>query len=47
MIDERVDLGDRPGAANSGAKVLTVIGAALAGGDSIEDLEVLRSGAAP
>ena len=47
LVDERVDLGDRPGAANSGAKALTVIGAALAGGDSIEDCDVLGSGAAP
>src|SRR3712207_3630311 len=36
-----------PGAANSGAKALTVVGAALAGGDSIDDCNVVRSGAAP
>src|SRR3712207_3583468 len=47
LIDERVELGDRPGAAHGGAKALTVVGTALAGGDSIEDVEVLRSGAAP
>jgi hypothetical protein len=47
LIDQRVDLGERPGAANSGAKALTVVGAALAGGDSIEDVDVLRSGAVP
>jgi hypothetical protein len=45
LIDERVDLGDRPGAANSGIKAMTVVGAALAGGDSIEDVDVLRAGA--
>jgi Transposase DDE domain group 1 len=47
LIDERVDLGGRPGAANGGAKALTVVGAALAGGDSIDGVDVLRSGAAP
>jgi hypothetical protein len=46
LIDERLDLGVRPGAANSGAKALTVIGAALAGGDCIEHVDVLRAGAA-
>ncbi len=46
LIDERVDLGDRAGAANSGAKALTVVGAALAGGDCIEHVDVLRAGAA-
>jgi hypothetical protein len=38
---------DRPGAANSGAKAMTVLGGMLAGGDSIDDLDVLRAGAAP
>ncbi len=33
--------------ANSGAKALTVIGSMLAGGDSIEDTELLRAGALP
>jgi hypothetical protein len=47
LIDERVDLGDRAGAANSGAKALTVVGAALAGGGLIDDVDVLRSGAMP
>lgn len=46
LVDERVDLGDRPGAANGGAKALTVVGAALAGDDHIEHVDVLRAGAA-
>lgn len=47
LVDRRVRLDrDRPGAANSGAKAATVIGAMLAG-DSIDDCDVLRAGAAP
>jgi hypothetical protein len=47
-VDERVRLNrDQPGAANSGAKAATVIGAMLAGADSIDDCDVLRAGAAP
>lgn len=47
LIDRRVRLDrSRTGAANSGAKALTVLGAMLAGGDSIEDVDVLRAGAA-
>jgi hypothetical protein len=38
---------DQPGAANSGAKAATVIGAMLTGADSIDDCDVLRAGAAP
>jgi hypothetical protein len=46
LVDEGVDLGDRPGAANGGAKALTVVGTALAGGDHIEHVDLLRAGAA-
>lgn len=47
-VGQRVRLDrDRPGAANSGAKALTVLGGMLAGADSIDDLDVLRAGAAP
>ncbi len=46
LVDAHVTLsGD--GAGNSGAKALTVIGSALAGGDCIDDVDVLRAGAAP
>jgi hypothetical protein len=45
LVDDRVRLA-RHGA-NSGIKALTVIGAILAGGDSIDDLDVLRAGATP
>jgi hypothetical protein len=43
--DELIDLGERPGAARPGRKVLTVVHGLLAGGDSIDDVEVLRVGA--
>ena len=44
LIDHRLHLA-RHGA-NSGAKALSVLGSMLAGGDSIDDVAVLRSGAA-
>ncbi len=45
LIDSRLHLA-RHGA-NSGTKALTVVGSMLAGGDSIDDVAVLRAGAAP
>lgn len=45
LVDQRVRLA-RHGA-NSGTKALTVIGSMLAGGDSIRDTAVMRSGALP
>jgi hypothetical protein len=44
LIDEIVDLGDRPGAANSGRKVMTLVSAMALGADCIDDCDVLRSG---
>ena len=44
LVDERLRL-SRHGA-SSGAKALTVVGSMLAGGDSIDDVAVLRAGAA-
>jgi Transposase DDE domain group 1 len=44
LIDETVDLGERPGAANAGAKVMTLISAMALGADSIDDCDVLRAG---
>jgi Transposase DDE domain group 1 len=43
--DQLVDLGDRPGAAHPGRKLLTVVHAMVAGGDCIDDVELLRAGA--
>src|SRR5512132_146281 len=44
LVDETVDLGERPGAARPGRKVLTLCHAMDLGADSIGDCEVLRSG---
>jgi CheY-like chemotaxis protein len=44
LIDRRLHLAAH--GANSGAKALSVIGSLLTGGDSIDDVAVLRSGAA-
>jgi Transposase DDE domain group 1 len=42
--DQLVDLGDRPGAARPGRKLLTLVHAMVAGADCIHDVELLRSG---
>jgi hypothetical protein len=44
LVDRTVDLGDRPGAANPGAKLMTLIAAMALGADSIDDCDILRSG---
>ena len=44
LFDEHVDLGDAAGRANVGHKAMTLVHSALAGGDSIDDADVLRSG---
>ena len=45
LLDESIDLGDVAGHANPGVKAMTVIHGVLAGADSIDDCDVLRSGA--
>ena len=45
-IDAAVTMAGSAGA-NSGAKALTVIGSVLVGGDCIDDVDLLRSGAQP
>ena len=46
LVDARVRLPEEAaGRANGGTKALTVIGTMLAGGDSIDDTDVLRAGA--
>jgi hypothetical protein len=42
--DQLLDLGDRPGAARPGRKLLTLVHALAAGGDCIDDVELLRCG---
>ena len=44
LADKHVDLGRAPGRANPGDKMLTLVASALAGGDCIDDDEVLRAG---
>src|ERR1700690_1965506 len=44
LFDTHVDLGSAPGRANVGHKAMTLIHSALAGGDSIDDADVLRAG---
>src|SRR6266487_823097 len=45
LVEETVDLGDRAAAARPGRKVMTLVASILAGGDSTDDADVLRSGA--
>jgi hypothetical protein len=45
LVEEMVDLGLRPGAARPGRKVITLVQSMVAGGDCIDDADVLRSGA--
>ncbi|MCI0686809.1 MAG: transposase [Sporichthyaceae bacterium] len=42
--NQLLDLGDRPGAARPGRKLLTLIHAMVAGGDCIDHVELLRCG---
>ena len=44
LVDRHVDLGHAPGRANPGDKVMTLVASALAGGDCIDDADVLRTG---
>ena len=44
LVDNHVDLGAAPGRANPGDKMLTLVASALAGGDCIDDADVLRTG---
>lgn len=44
LVDRTVKLGDRPGAANAGAKVMTLVSAMALGADCIDDCELLRAG---
>ena len=44
LVDHHLDLGNAPGRANAGDKMLTLVASALAGGDCIDDADVLRTG---
>jgi hypothetical protein len=43
--DQVIDLGEQPGAHRPGRKLLTLVHAMLAGGDCIDDADLLRCGA--
>ena len=46
LADELIDLGERrPGAAHAGEKLMTLVQSLVAGGDCIDDVDVLRAGA--
>ena len=44
LVQQRLDLGDAPGRANTGDKIMTLVASALAGGDCIDDADALRAG---
>ena len=44
LVDRHLALGDAPGRANAGDKMLTLVASALAGGDCIDDADALRAG---
>ena len=44
LVQQRLGLGDAPGRANTGDKIVTLVASALAGGDCIDDADVLRTG---
>ena len=44
LVDRHLDLGRAPGRANTGDKIVTLVASALAGGDCIDDADMLRTG---
>ena len=44
LVQQRLGLGDAPGRANTGDKMMTLVASALAGGDCIDDADALRAG---
>lgn len=44
LVDSYLDLGEAPGRANAGDKMMTLVASALAGGDCIDDADALRCG---
>ena len=44
LVDHHLDLGGAPGRANIGDKLMTLVASAMAGGDCIDDADVLRTG---
>ena len=46
LVSKHVDLGDAPGRANTGDKLVTLVASVLASADCIDDADALRSGSA-
>ena len=44
LVQQRLDLGNAPGRANTGDKIVTLVASALAGGYCIDDADALRTG---
>ena len=44
LVQQRLNLGDAPGRANTGDKLMTLVASALAGIDCIDDADALRTG---
>ena len=44
LVQQCLDLGNAPGRANTGDKMMTLVASALAGRDCIDDADVLRTG---
>ena len=44
LVDRHLDLGDAPGRANTGDKMMTLVASTLAGGDCIDDADALHAG---
>ena len=44
LVRQCLDLGNAPGRANTGDKIMTLVASALAGGDCIDDADTLRTG---
>ena len=44
LVQQCLDLGNAPSRANTGDKMMTLVASALAGGDCIDDADVLRTG---
>ena len=47
LVQECLDLGDAPGRANTGDKMMTLVASALAGGDCIDDADVCAPAGRP
>src|SRR3954452_23547792 len=47
LVDERLDLGERVGAGNEGANVMSLVSAMALGADCIDDCDLLRRALRP